>query len=407
MTDRAAWLERTGFVLIALCLGLVQAWKLWLAQGLLFSLAALLWLYLTLAERRRQDLPGFFLPLCLYALLTLVSAAFSLDPSASVIDSRQLLMFLMVPVVARFARGEARASRVIDVIIAIGSAGALVGIVQFAMFGYNNLDNRPVGPLGHWMTFSGVLMLVICAAVARLLFYPRTVIWPAVALPALLVALAVTNTRNAWIGAFLAMMCLAAIRNWKLIILPPVLALVAFMIAPGAVQQRAFSIVDPSDPSNVDRIVMWKIGADMVRDYPLLGVGPEMIQRKYEEYRRPYPEAVNAVNPHLHNNPIQIAAERGLPALAAWLWFIGAALREVWRQLRARVAPAVAAAGLAAVISMLAAGMFEYNFGDSEFLMLFLGLITLPHAAKLTPALAAQPHAATAIPAPSGAVKAR
>ena len=39
-----------------------------------------------------------------------------------------------------------------------------------------------------------------------------------------------------------------------------------------------------------------------------------------------------------------------------------------------------------AVISMLVAGMFEYNFGDSEFLMLFLGLITLPHAARLAPA---------------------
>ena len=166
-------------------------------------------------------------------------------------------------------------------------------------------------------------------------------------------------------------------------------------------------MLNPTDPASIDRMVMWKIGADMVRDYPLLGVGPEMIQVKYAEYRQPYPQAVNAVNPHLHNVPIQIAAERGLPALAAWLWFIGAALWEVWRQLRARVAPAVAAAGLAAVISMLAAGMFEYNFGDSEFLMLFLGLITLPHAAKLTPALAAQPHAARAIPAPSGAVKAR
>jgi hypothetical protein len=30
---------------------------------------------------------------------------------------------------------------------------------------------------------------------------------------------------------------------------------------------------------------------------------------------------------------------------------------------------------------MLAAGLFEYNFGDSEFLMLFLILITLPFAA--------------------------
>jgi hypothetical protein len=33
------------------------------------------------------------------------------------------------------------------------------------------------------------------------------------------------------------------------------------------------------------------------------------------------------------------------------------------------------------VVAMFAAGMFEYNFGDSEFLMLFLVLVTLPFAA--------------------------
>jgi hypothetical protein len=35
------------------------------------------------------------------------------------------------------------------------------------------------------------------------------------------------------------------------------------------------------------------------------------------------------------------------------------------------------------VVAMLSAGLFEYNFGDSEFLMLFLGLVTLPFAAAL------------------------
>ena len=90
---------------------------------------------------------------------------------------------------------------------------------------------------------------------------------------------------------------------------------------------------------------------------------------------------VNPTNPHLHNVPIQIAAERGLPALAAWLWFVAVALRDLWRQVRLGPMKAVAAAGLAAVIAMLAAGMFEYNFGDSEFLMLLLGLMTLPFAA--------------------------
>ena len=34
---------------------------------------------------------------------------------------------------------------------------------------------------------------------------------------------------------------------------------------------------------------------------------------------------------------------------------------------------------------MLAAGLFEYNFGDSEFLMLFLVLVTLPYAAERAP----------------------
>ena len=41
----------------------------------------------------------------------------------------------------------------------------------------------------------------------------------------------------------------------------------------------------------------------------------------------------------------------------------------------------LAAAGIAACAAMLSAGLFEYNFGDSEFLMLFLILVTLPFAA--------------------------
>ena len=382
MTEtRRVTIERAGFVLVALCLGVVQ-WSIFWAQSVLFLAAAVLWLVVVLRERRRLDLPAFFLPLSVYGALTLASAAVSLDPIASLKDSKQLLMFLMVPVVAQFARGG-RASQTIDVIIAMGAAGALVGIVQFAMFGYDNLDNRPVGALSHWMTFSGVLMLVTGAAVARLLFYPRQIAWPLVAVPALIVALVVTYTRNAWIGTFLAVSTLLAIRNWRLVIVAPVVAVLVILAAPGEVQRRAQSMLNPTEPGSIDRIVMWKIGADMVRDHPVFGVGPEMVQVVYPDYRAKYPEAVNELNPHLHNVPIQIAAERGLPALAAWLWFVVVAARDLWRQLRARIAPAVAGAGLAALVAMVSAGMFEYNFGDSEFLMLFLGLLTLPFAATL------------------------
>jgi len=93
-------------------------------------------------------------------------------------------------------------------------------------------------------------------------------------------------------------------------------------------------------------------------------------------------DAVQTLNPHLHNVPLQIAAERGVPALLVWLWFLGTLTVDLGRLFYSGRQRFLAAAGLAAVIAMLAAGFFEYNFGDSEFLMLFLVLVTLPFAAE-------------------------
>jgi len=45
----------------------------------------------------------------------------------------------------------------------------------------------------------------------------------------------------------------------------------------------------------------------------------------------------------------------------------------------------LAATAMATVMALLTAGLFEYNFGDSEVLMLFLTIITLPAAAARPP----------------------
>ena len=95
-----------------------------------------------------------------------------------------------------------------------------------------------------------------------------------------------------------------------------------------------------------------------------------MVRVVYPEYRDS--GAVQEENPHLHNVPLHIAAERGLPALLAWLWFLILVVRGLFKHLRSDEPRALSAAGLAAVVGMLTAGLFEYNFGDSEFLMLFL-----------------------------------
>jgi putative inorganic carbon (hco3(-)) transporter len=115
-----------------------------------------------------------------------------------------------------------------------------------------------------------------------------------------------------------------------------------------------------------------------------------MVIQVYPHYRDK--TAVNQLNPHLHNVPLQIAAERGLPALAVWVWFIVTLVRDFLRR-RSSEFRSLSNAGLAAIAAMLAAGLFEYNFGDSEFLMLFLVLVTLPYAAERVPDAAAEPIA--------------
>ena len=71
VTARLSSLERTGFVLVAACLGVVQL-RLMVAQ-VLFGLAALLWLYVVVREGRVGTLPRFFVPLVVYAGLTLAA----------------------------------------------------------------------------------------------------------------------------------------------------------------------------------------------------------------------------------------------------------------------------------------------------------------------------------------------
>ena len=72
----------------------------------------------------------------------------------------------------------------------------------------------------------------------------------------------------------------------------------------------------------------------------------------------------------------------GLLALAAWAWFVASAAFGLVRLLRRTRHRSLAAAGLGALAAMLAAGLTEYNFGDSEFQMLLLVMLTLPFAAN-------------------------
>jgi O-antigen ligase len=345
---------------------------------ILLTLATICWLAVVLVNRERFQAPKFFWPLVLYAGLTIVSAGFSPDPRTSLVDCKQLVLFVLIPIAYRFVGGT-RGLTLMTVIVTFAAASAAVGIFQYGILHYDDLGRRPQGTLGHYMTYSGLLMMVMMVALARVLFGRGERAWAALVMPALAVAIALTSTRSAWVGVCAGAAVLFALKDFRLFAVVPVVAMIAIAVAPSRITQRFVSIFDLNNPTNRDRVAMLREGERMIAAHPLTGVGPNMVQPLYPLYRGT--DAVEKINPHLHNVPVQIAAERGLPALAAWLWFVGALVRDLWRRFVSKESRFLPAAALATVFALLTAGLFEYNFGDSEVLMLFLVIVTLPAAA--------------------------
>jgi putative inorganic carbon (HCO3(-)) transporter len=403
--DRMSGLERAAYVSM---LGFAAAPQFSIAaSGILLGLSALLWLAVVIVNRERIEVPRMFWPLAAYAGVTLVASLFSANRAVSFADCKQLLLFAIVPITYRLFRGE-RSLTVVDLVITVGALNAVYGIVQYGILDYDNVARRVQGNLGHYMTYSGVIMLVACIAVARVMFRRRERIWAALVLPAVLVALVLTLSRNAWVGACAGIGTLFLLRDlrsvFRMAALLPVVMGLLIAFAPASVSDRFSSMLSLKDmygdsatststvQSNRDRLAMIKSGFRIIKDYPLTGVGPDMVIQVYPGYLEP--TAVSQRNSHLHNVPLQIAAERGLPALVIWCWFVATLLADFFRLRRTSPLPSLAAGGIACVVAMLAAGMFEYNFGDSEFLMLFLVIVTLPYAAERVPAPVVERRAA-------------
>ncbi len=105
------------------------------------------------------------------------------------------------------------------------------------------------------------------------------------------------------------------------------------------------------------------------------------MKRRYPIYREP--TAPRFTVPHLHNNILQLGAERGLVSLVAFGWLMFAGVWAAWRQFRAEGGAWGGRADLylgvlAALAGFNFAGLFENNWGDTEVQRLVLFLLAVP-----------------------------
>ncbi len=127
---------------------------------------------------------------------------------------------------------------------------------------------------------------------------------------------------------------------------------------------------------------LWfSIAPRLIRENPW-GVGWNSL--RHEDLER-HAEYVQPNHNHLHNNVLQVAVELSLPGLLVWCVWMGlAGYYMLIAYLKQRgIAPRTARIPLSILIAFLGLhlnGIVEYNFGDSEVLLLFSVLIGLGQA---------------------------
>lgn len=353
------------------------------ASNILLGLTLLLTPW-TLRGRRIPwaELAPLTVPLGLYCLWLAGSVLASFDPLTSLSRVREVTTMSALLLAPLLVRGERQVRRLVDCLIGVGALLAGAGLAQY-LVGYGGIDRRIRGPFSHYMTFSGFLLICDLLLIAGMILGGQRgrQAWRWGALALINVALLGSLTRSAWVGLGLTLTLYLLVRSprWLLAYVPA--ALVFAVLAPPAVLERVASITDLRDRSNYDRLCMLKAGIEMIADRPLFGLGPEMVERRYAIYRPP--SAPRYEVPHLHNSYLQLAAERGLPALAAWLALLAAGALKSWRLYVREGGDGGPCADLyvgmmLALLAFSLAGLFENNWGDTEVQRPALFLIAIP-----------------------------
>lgn len=378
-------LEPRRWLLVGLAAGLAASISV--AEIALVALAVAM-----LARRGRPVRLPLLFPIVAFTVWTAIAALASARPLESLVAAKTTLGLMAVWVVADAVADRSAVRRWMTLLFALVAAASVVAILQVALCQPGPIDvpvlarflrkcQRARGFFSIYMTLAGVLTIVLVAVVPVLTGRRRSGAWPAPAWLAGVVALALTQVRGAWIGFAVGCVGAFALTRRRAVLLGGLSVVVLVIVLLPGVRARVVTLGRLEDDTSRDRVAMLRGAMSMVRDHPWIGVGPGQVKYLYPEYAPP--EALRRSTSHVHNTPVQILVERGIVGLALWVTLFAVFFARAVQVFRALPAGgnddrAVVAGVIAAVAAFLVAGLFEYNFGDTEVLLVACSLMALP-----------------------------
>lgn len=356
------------------------------------AIAGLLFAAHLLCNRPRIAFPPIKLPMLLFCVFTVVSVFWATNTAVGWFAVRKLVLFLIILLAVNLiASGRHlvwlwKGLFIESAIVALIAAGQFVGQYRTVRMEHPHhvypymISTRITGLMGDWMNFGGQQMLVFIVLAAFLLLGMRVRrAWWGVAV-VVVVSIVLNLTRGVWLGCFFAIVYLLWRWKPKWVVALPALAVVIYLFAPRMVHERLWLALHPArDPALSIRFEMWQTGLNMIKAHPWVGVGPNNIPQVYGLYLPPGRAPEAGFHEHLHDNFIQFAAERGLPCLAAWIWFMAALICQMWKvRRRCRAGRWLIDGAIAGWLAFVVEGFFEFNFGTSPVLMVFLFVVSTP-----------------------------
>jgi hypothetical protein len=269
---------------------------------IILAVASLYYLYWKLRHDRRFPLLSFFSPLSVFVALNILSAFFSIQPSISFLHLKGLVLFILIPLFYDSVRTRREIVVVHAALFLSGMVSCAKGLYQFFTVRGELVTNRITGFLGHWMTFSGILMLLTVLMFSYLLFAKKKSPWLYLAFGIYCFTLLLSLTRSAWLGVLTASLVLVLLKKPGWFFAVPGAALAIFVaslwILPSAVSERIRNTFNPVEVSNHERLEMLKSGTRIIQDHPFTGTGGGIIRFIYPQYRSP--SSKQLTTSHLH-----------------------------------------------------------------------------------------------------------
>jgi hypothetical protein len=253
---------------------------------------------------------------------------------------------------------------------------------------------RVSGFSSHFITYAEQMQIFALLAFGLLLSnlkslrkgHSRTLLWISLSLAGLFsLALILTASRAVIASCMLALLivlCLMRERRATLLALVIVVAMgaISACMLPSI---RTTQVTKFTDDSSERRFGYMVAGLRLIPSHPIFGVGIDSQKYHWKEWGFPGDYVT-----HTHSTPIQIAVDRGLPALASYLWLMAMLFVMIWRGYKRTLLDGDNArsglmlGAIAALIGFSASSLVNYNFGDSEPLLMLLSVVALAYVAS-------------------------